>query len=181
MTFRFSDEDLSSTTVGFNNSNKLLKLDSNGKVPTQFLDVSISSFSDILLTQPIINGQTLKYNSINSKWENKFLGDTNNTKAIVVSMTLSTGNTNLAFPTGSEISNILYLLTNTIDTKSITLFSAVNKSGLIVHIKRLFPQNSNIIIYPSAGEKIDNEIAQILTTDGQCLSIQSNGENWFII
>ena len=109
MTFRFSDEDLSSTTVGFNNSKKLLKLDSNGKVPTQFLDVSISSFSDILLTQPIINGQTLKYNSINSKWENKFLGDTNNTKAIVVSMTLSTGNTNLAFPTDSEISNILYL------------------------------------------------------------------------
>ena len=74
--------------------------------------------------------------------------------------------------------NDTVIVNNTTNT-TISLPSASERPGKIYHIKRI--GSENVIVDPDGTETIDGGLTAVLTVKYECLTIQSDGSNWWIL
>jgi hypothetical protein len=63
----------------------------------------------------------------------------------------------------------------------ITLPETTNIYGKLFNIKKIDSSSNNLLINTSNNKTIDGELEQIITTQNNSITIQTDGNNWFII
>jgi hypothetical protein len=69
----------------------------------------------------------------------------------------------------------------TAGTVTYTLPAASGCQGRVYNIKKIDASANTVVIDGNASETIDGALTQTISTQWQCISIQSDGSNWMII
>ena len=124
-------------------------------------DVSLSSVS---------NDDILQYNSSTGKWENETPSDVDiNLNVTSVSTTYNI-----------LITDDLILCDASSGSFTVTLPTAIGNSGKQIFIKKIDSTNGIVTVDTVLSQTIDSESEQRLTSEGDCMDLASNDENWFI-
>jgi hypothetical protein len=130
---------------------------------------TLDALTDVTITS-VSNGQALTYNSATSAWVNSTLQQPGLTSAAPGSSYTISTTTN-----GSHV----YILTPSTDCAVSLPAAATAGVGYIYHIKNL--SIYALTITPQAGETIDNASTFVSAAQYGCVTIVSDGGNWWII
>ena len=156
----------------------VVQLDASAKLPavdgSQLTNLpsgatTLDALTDVTITS-VSNGQALTYNSATSAWVNSTLQQPGLTSAAPGSSYTISTTTN-----GSHV----YILTPSTDCAVSLPAAATAGVGYIYHIKNL--SIYALTITPQAGETIDNASTFVSAAQYGCVTIVSDGGNWWII